>query len=110
MPPLDGHHFDQIALAEGLGLEFVHEFVKEEVELLLVLAFNDDLARVAAVAAGILGRGGLAGLGSGAVGPLGVQPIGLYLLESSHKIGFVSSKLFIGRRCTPMDADKFKYL
>jgi hypothetical protein len=29
---------------------------------------------------------------------LGVQPIGLYLLESSHKIGFVSSKFFLGRR------------
>src|SRR5262249_55072697 len=41
----------RVALAEGLGLEFVHELLEELVVHFLVLAFQEDLAGVAAVLA-----------------------------------------------------------
>jgi hypothetical protein len=55
VPPFDGHHLDEIALAEGLGLEFVHELLEEPVVEFLVLAFQEDLAGVAAVLASVPG-------------------------------------------------------
>jgi len=75
-----------------LGLELGHEFLIELLEELLVLALEDDLAGVAAMLEGIPGGGGLAGLGTRAGGIPGVQPVGVYLLKGSYKIGFVSSK------------------
>ena len=57
-----------------------------------MVAFEGEEGGVAAMVAVILGRGGLAGPGTGTGGLPGVAPICLYLLEGSHKIAFVSSK------------------
>jgi hypothetical protein len=93
VPPFDGHHLDEIALADIARLEVAHEFVEELVVLLLILAFEDEIRGVASMLAGILRRSILAGIGTGTCGFLSIEPIGLYLLESSQKIGFVSSKV-----------------